>query len=76
MISKFLWTKETWHGALFNILHTLYHPCSLVGISASFQHLLQIFLQDSQKLEDLKILEVVNIYTTDGEPQRVKLYFK
>jgi hypothetical protein len=30
------WTKETWHGALFNILYTSYHPCNLVRTFASF----------------------------------------
>ncbi len=54
----------------FDVFHTLYHPCSFVRISSSFQDLLKIFLQDSQKSEDLKILEVVNIYTTGT--QRVK----
>ena len=51
----FFWGEEglkTWHGVIFNAFHTLYHPCSFVRISASFQHLSKIFLQDSQKLDN------------------------
>jgi hypothetical protein len=44
-----------------NVLHIRYHLYSLVWICAKLQDLPKIFLQGSQKLEDLKILEVVNI---------------
>ena len=40
---------KPWHGVLSNVIHTLYHRCSFVRIFTSFQYLLKVFLQDSQR---------------------------